>query len=286
MKKNTMQPLLGAHISGSGGLEKVFARAESIGCTTLQLFTKNNRQWKASPLTDDQIDAFTKESKRSPIKSLVGHASYLINNSSADTEIQQNSYIALCDELFRCEQLGIPLLVLHPGSCSSGTQEICLDFLVAALDKALLTTTTGVALEIMAGQGSSLCRSFDELSYVYKKLHKQHKEKISICFDTCHAFAAGYDFRTRTAYDKLWERFDNTLGLKALSSIHLNDSKKELGSCVDRHENIGQGALGLEPFRLIMNDPALQSVPKILETPPGDLETYAQDMKVLLDLIE
>ena len=286
MKKSNATPLLGAHISGAGGLEQVFARAESIGCTTLQLFTKNNRQWQASPLTQEQIDAFAKERKNSPLKSLIGHASYLINNGSADTEIQQKSYDALCDELFRCEQLGIPLLVLHPGSCSSGTQEACLDLLVAALDKALSTTSTGIALEIMAGQGSSLCRSFEELGYVYKKLHKNHSHKISICFDTCHAFAAGYDFRTQKTYDALWQKFDDTVGLKALSVMHLNDSKKELGSHVDRHENIGKGQLGLEPFRLIMNDPALQDVPKILETPPGDLATYAQDMQVLRGLLK
>jgi deoxyribonuclease-4 len=286
MKKSTSTPLLGAHISGAGGLEQVFARAESIGCTTLQLFTKNNRQWQANPLTQDQIDTFAKERERSPIKSLIAHASYLINNSSADTEIQQKSYDALCNELFRCEQLDVPLLVLHPGSCSSGTQEICLDLLVTALDKALSITSTGIALEIMAGQGSSLCRSFEELGYVYKALHKKHGAKISICFDTCHAFAAGYDFRTQKTYEALWQKFDDTIGLKALSVIHLNDSKKELGSRVDRHENIGKGQLGLEPFRLIMNDLILQDVPKILETPPGDLATYAQDMHVLLELLE
>jgi deoxyribonuclease-4 len=286
MKKNTATPLLGAHISGAGGLEQIFARAESINCTTLQLFTKNNRQWQANPLTQEQIDAFAKERKRSPIKSLVAHASYLINNSSADTEIQQKSYAALCDELLRCEQLAIPLLVLHPGSCSSGTQESCLDLLVASLDKALSTTSTKIAIEIMAGQGSSLCRSFDELGYVYKNLHKRHKGKITICFDTCHAFAAGYDFRTRKTYDALWQQFDDTIGLSALSVMHLNDSKKDLDSHVDRHENIGKGLLGLEPFRLIMNDPMLQDIPKILETPPGDLATYAQDMQVLLGLLE
>jgi deoxyribonuclease-4 len=138
----------------------------------------------------------------------------------------------------------------------------------------------------MAGQGSSLCRTFEELGSVYKKLHKQHKDKISICFDTCHAFAAGYDFRTQKTYDALWQKFDETIGLKALSVMHLNDSKKELGCHVDRHENIGKGMLGLEPFRLIMNDPVLQNVPKILETPPGDLATYAQDMQTLMSLIK
>lgn len=286
MKKKNALPLLGAHVSGAGGLEHVFARAESIGCTTLQLFTKNNRQWQAKPLTREQIDVFAKECKRSPIKSLVAHASYLINNSSADPEIQQKSYNALCDELLRCEQLGVPQLVLHPGNCSSATQEACLDLLVASLDKALATTSTALALEIMAGQGSSLCRSFEELGYVYKALHKKHNHKVRICFDTCHAFAAGYDFRTRKTYDALWQKFDNSIGLSALSVIHLNDSKKDLGSHVDRHENIGKGKLRLEPFRLIMNDPLLESVPKILETPPGDLATYAIDMQILMSLIE
>lgn len=286
MKKNNATPLLGAHISGAGGLEEVFSRAESINCATLQFFTKNNRQWQAKALTQDQIDAFTKEHKRSPIKSLVGHASYLINNSSADTEIQQKSYHALCDELLRCEQLSVPLLVLHPGNCSSGTQEECLDLLIASLDKALATTKTALSLEIMAGQGSSLCRSFEELGYIYKKLHKKHKNKIGICFDTCHAFAAGYDFRTKKTYDSLWQQFDSIIGLHALSVIHLNDSKKECGSHVDRHENIGKGQLGLEPFRLIMNNPVLQDIPKILETPPGDLTTYAQDMQILMGLIK
>jgi deoxyribonuclease-4 len=286
MKEKTKKLLLGAHISGAGGLEQVFTRAESIECTALQLFTKNNRQWQAKSLTEEQISAFVREKKRSPITSLVAHASYLINNSSINPELRQKSYNALCDELLRCEQLSIPQLVLHPGNCSAGPREKCLELLVESIDKALTATSTILSLEIMAGQGSSLCHSFEELGFVYKAIYKNHPKNIRICFDTCHTFAAGYDFRTQKTYDALWEKFDKTFGIKALSVIHLNDSKKDLGSHVDRHENIGKGFLGLEPFRLIMNDPTFQALPKILETPPGDLATYALEIQLLRNLME
>jgi deoxyribonuclease IV len=286
MEKKDTNPLLGAHISSAGGLEQVFARAKPIGCTTLQFFTKNNRQWHTKELTPEQINAFTKEYRNSSLQPLIAHASYLINNSSTDNDLAQKSYDALCDELLRCEQLGVPQLVLHPGNCSTGTKEICLDQLISSIDKALSTTSTALALEIMAGQGSAICCSFEELGYVYKKLHLHHKNKIRICFDTCHAFAAGYDFRTKKTYDALWERFDDLIGIKAIGVIHLNDSKKDLGSRIDRHENIGKGLLGLEPFRFIMNDPLFKTTPKILETPPGDLTTYALEIQLLRNLIE
>lgn len=277
-------PLLGAHISSAGGLATVFERAASIGCTTLQLFTKSNRQWAAKNLTKEQITEFKATQKNCAIKPLVAHAGYLINCGSSDPDIARKSLNSLRDELNRCDELEIPCLVLHPGSCGKSSREVCLENLIKSLDTALVDTSTTLAIELMAGQGNGLGNTLEELGIIYHGV--KHHAKLGVCVDTCHAFATGYDLSNPEGYKAFWHTFDKELGVKTLKVIHLNDSKKALGSHVDRHENIGKGVMGLEAFRLIMNDKNLQNVPKILETPPGDLETYKKDMETLLQLIK
>lgn len=283
MKKH--QLLLGAHISISGGLEKAFERAESIGCTVMQIFTKSNRQWHAKKIDGKEANLFCAADKNSTIAITITHATYLINIGSPDHETRTKSINGLIDELERCDVLEIPYLVLHPGSFTSSSIETCLSNIVESLDTVFTQTNTKatILLEIMAGQGSTTCYTFEQLAYILK--NNSHKKRLGICFDTCHAFAAGYDFRTHATYEAMWQSFDAIIGLEFLKAIHLNDSKKELGSKVDRHEEIGQGQLGLEAFRLIMNDQRLFDVPKVLETPYDDLSDYAKNMEILKGLI-
>jgi len=282
-KKHTL--LLGAHISIADSLEKAFERGESIGCTTIQIFTKSNRQWYAKPITQEQADLFKFTYKSSTIKPVVVHASYLINLCSPDQDTEKKSITALIEELERCEQLGISLLVLHPGSHGKNTQEDGLQKIITNIDYALehAKSSTQIALEIMAGQGTQTCSTFERLSYVINS--SRYKDRLGVCFDTCHAFAAGYDFRDTKSYSQLWSDFDDIIGLEKLKVIHVNDSKKECGSHIDRHENIGKGELGLEPFRLLFNDKRFFDIPKILETPGDDLNDYAQNMTIITHLI-
>lgn len=283
MKKH--QLLLGAHMSISGGYEKAIERAESIGCTVMQIFTKSNRQWYAKKIDPEQADLFCATSERSSIATIITHATYLINIGSSSSEMREKSIKGLIDELERCDILKIPYLVLHPGSFTDSNIESCLSNIIESLDAVFsqYNSKTMILLEIMAGQGSTTCYTFEQLAHILK--NSSHKKKLGICFDTCHAFAAGYDFRDMSSYAAMWKKFNAVIGLEHLKAIHLNDSKKELGSKVDRHEEIGQGQIGLEAFRLIMNDPALFDIPKILETPYDDLPDYAKNMAILKGLI-
>lgn len=278
--------LLGAHISVGGGLEQAFARGESIGCTTMQIFTKSNRQWACKPLALPEITAFKQAWEKSYIQDIVVHAAYLINIASAQQEVVAKSARALKEELSRCEQLGIPYLVLHPGSNKTNTKEESLAQIAKQLDLALESVPgkTMILLETMAGQGSNLCSQFEELATVYKAV--RNKNRVGICFDTCHAFAAGYDIQTKETYEKLWELFDQILGLELLKVIHVNDSKKELGSRVDRHEHIGKGKIGDEAFSLLFNDKRFFSIPKILETPKETLAEDLENMQKIVSLLQ
>lgn len=283
MKKH--QLLLGAHMSIAGGYEKAFERAESIGCTTMQIFTKSNRQWHAKKIDQEQAEAFCAADTKSPVAITITHATYLINIGSPDHATRAKSINGLIDELERCDMLKIPYLVLHPGSCTTSSPEICLNNIVESLDAAFAQshTKTMVLLEIMAGQGSTMCYTFEQLAYILK--NSRYKKRLGICFDTCHAFAAGYDFRTPATYKALWKEFDSIIGIEHLKAIHLNDSKKERGSRVDRHEEIGQGQIGIEAFKLIMNDDQLFDTPKILETPKDDLADYKKNIETLKGLM-
>ena len=259
-----------------GGLEKSIERGQSIGCTTIQIFTKSNRQWHAKTVTQEQIDLFKSTLATSNIDPVVAHATYLINIASGDQKIAHASVNALTKELATCDALGIPYLVLHPGASTSSAPQDALDRAVANLDIVLKNTEkTMIALETMAGQGSTLCASFEQLAYILK--NSAYSQKIGICFDTCHAFAAGYDFRDSKDYEHLWKTFDSIIGLEKLKVIHVNDSQKELGCKVDRHQHIGKGKIGLKAFELLFNDSRFFDIPKILETPKAIEAPFTED---------
>lgn len=266
-------PFLGAHMSVSGGLHKAVERIASIGGQALQVFTRNQRQWKAAPVTDAEAQTFRAAVAQWGFEHVASHGSYLVNLASPDPEVATKSRKALADELARCARLGIPMLVLHPGSHLGAGVEAGLarltDNLDAALDDAVEVDDAAhevmVLLENTAGQGNGLGSRLEELAHVLA--HSRHESRLGVCFDTCHAFAAGLDLRTDEGYDEAFGSFDRVIGLERLRLFHLNDSKSAPGSRVDRHEHIGRGNLGLEPFRKLLNDPRFASRPMILETP-------------------
>jgi deoxyribonuclease-4 len=284
------KPLLGAHMSVAGGLANAVTRALSINCTALQIFTKSNRQWHAAPLKEEEISSFKQAVADSGIghNNIIVHAAYLINIASTQAETSHKSIAGLIDELTRCHQLDIPYLVLHPGSALDNDKATSLKTIAHSLDQVFEAVPghTKILLETMAGQGSSLCDKFEQIAEVLH--HTKHKNRVGVCLDTCHVFAAGYDLRTPETYHATWKKFDETIGLNRLHAIHLNDSKKELGSHVDRHEDIGKGALGIEVFRLLMNDHRLANIPKILETPETTdvMQDYAKNLETLRSLIK
>jgi len=285
MKKSHMQELLiGAHLSISKGLDDVFRQADELGCTTLQLFTKSGRQWHAKPLDVEEIAIFKAAHKAHHHMPLVAHASYLINIGSPDATLAHKSTAALAQELERCELLGIHYLVLHPGSHRDTDIESCLERVAHNLTTVLnkVPGSAMILLETMAGQGSTVGSSFEELGTILKKTH--NNPRLGVCLDTCHVFAAGYDFTTPTGYAQLWHNFDAHIGKHALKVIHLNDSQKPLGSHVDRHCDIGTGAIGAAGFRLIMQDETLAHIPKILETPKESLDDDARNLDALRKL--
>lgn len=283
-KKSSL--LLGAHMSIEGGMEKALERGESIGCTVIQLFTKSNRQWRSKSISKDQAHLFKQTQKKLGIKEVVAHASYLINLASTNKEVVEKSRIALIDELERCELLGIPTLVLHPGSAGINSADAAIKQVADHLNQAIkyAQSSTTIALENMAGQGSALCSTFEQLAQI-KGLATQ-KNRIGFCFDTCHAFVAGYNLADKKEYDNVWHEFEKHIPLSDLKVIHVNDSKKGLGSHVDRHEDIGKGTIGLTFFELLMNDEQFVTIPKILETPKDSPEEDARNMAILIGLIK
>lgn len=277
--------LLGAHMSVSGGYEQAIKRGESIGCTAIQIFTKSNRQWYAKPILESDALIFKRTLQQSSIRSIIAHASYLINVGSSQKATEEKSITALIDELERCELLGIKALVLHPGSTGTLTKEEGIEQISNNLNKALEQTTssTMILLENMAGQGSAIGSTFQELALIRNNIH--HKNRIGFCFDTCHAFATGYDISTQGTYNNVWKSFDTIIGLEHLKAIHLNDSKQKLGSHRDRHEHIGKGYIGLKGFEYLINDPQLIDIPKILETPKESLEDDFKNLQLLKELL-
>jgi deoxyribonuclease IV len=287
MKKSLNHELLiGAHLSISKGLDDVFRQADELGCTTLQLFTKSGRQWHAKPLTDEEIAVFKAAHKAHNHMPLVAHASYLINIGSPDATLAHKSTAALAQELERCEQLGIHYLVLHPGSHRDTDTESCLERVAHNLTTVLkkVPGSAMILLETMAGQGSTVGSNFEELGAILKKAN--HNPRLGICLDTCHVFAAGYEITTPMGYVKMWHEFDAQIGRHALKVIHMNDSQKPLGSHVDRHCDIGTGAIGNAGFRLIMQDVTLAHIPKVLETPKESLDDDARNLDALRKLAE
>lgn len=287
MKKNTTKQrlLIGAHMSIADGFDQAILQADSIGCTTIQIFTKSNRQWRAKPIEEDAVAAFRDAINKTGIAPVVAHATYLINIGSSDGHIRNQSRAALAQELERCFILGIPYLVLHPGSYGKETEETCLQIISESLDAVLEADqgTTMILLETMAGQGSNVCSSFAQIAQL--RAGTTHKKRIGVCLDTCHVFAAGYDLRTQDTYQKLWHSFDQTIGLNNLKTIHINDSKKELGARVDRHEDIGKGSLGMSPFEMLFNDHRFFDIPKILETPKDSLVDDKRNLDTIMRLL-
>lgn len=284
MLKKT-ENLIGAHVSVAGGYCNAITEGVQIGCTAIQIFTKSNRQWYAKPINKEEATLFRAAQQASSIKIVIAHASYLINLGSSSSETQQKSFDALIEEIDRCHLLGIPYLVLHPGS---GTTDQALQHIGMQINKVIEQTnhtTVTILVETMAGQGKSAGSNFEQLAMILNQIDQ--KQRIGICFDTCHVFAAGYDFTTIKGYQDVMKKFDEVIGIAYLKALHMNDSKKELNSRVDRHENIGQGAIPLQAFSCIMNDQRLIHVPKILETPKDDgIENDKKNLQTLLELLE
>ena len=283
-----MTLILGAHESIAGGMSKAFDRAQSVGCESVQIFVKSNRAWAAKPLTDEDIERFRARAEESGIQPVVGHASYLLNLGTPDEELWKKSRDVLILELQRCEVLGVGYLVLHPGSHVGSGEEVGLTRVAQALGQVHAATpgfSAQILLETTAGQGTSLGYSFDHLAWLLS--HTPEGERLGVCLDTCHVFAAGYELRTLEGYTDTIETFDHVIGLDRLYAIHLNDSKGDLGSRKDRHEHIGKGHIGLDGFRHVMNDPRLAGLPGLLETPKReDLREDRENLTTLRSLCE
>jgi deoxyribonuclease-4 len=267
--------MIGAHISTAGGLELAPGRARELGCEAVQIFTRNQRQWRSPVLDDARVAAFRRAVAASGVKTVFSHDSYLVNFASANRSIAERSVEAFVGELERCETLGLAFVVTHPGSPGSlAGGERGIAAMARGLDRALRRTRgfrTRVLLETSAGQGSCVGSTFEELAAIIDSTSEP--ERVGVCLDTCHVLAAGYDVRTRAGLEDALASFDAALGLERLGAFHLNDSKRELGSRVDRHEHIGRGQVGLETFRLILRDPRFRDVPKVIETPKeGDMD--------------
>ncbi len=262
---------LGAHISAAGGLFKAFKRADEAGCDSMLVFTKSNRQWKAKPITEEDVTKYKKEAEKySNIFPVAVHASYLINIASPDDALWEKSYQALKDEFNRAALFGIPFITFHPGSHMKSEPEAGLERIGKGLKRLVEETAdsvqgTTLCLETMAGQGTNLGAKFEHLAYLLEAAG--HSPSIGVCFDTCHVFASGYDIRSPEAYEATMTEFDNVIGLDHLKCFHFNDSKYDLGEMRDRHQHIGQGFIGKEGFANFVNDPRWKDHPAHLETP-------------------
>lgn len=279
-------PYLGAHESVSGGIHLAFKRLQEVGGEALQIFTRNQRQWNPAPVTVEECHSFLAAWRECGGMDIASHASYLINLASSKEELVEKSINAMVGELERCRMLNIPFLVLHPGSHGGDGVEAGLDRFIQNLDLALdrEMLSGSVLIETTAGQGTSLGSRFEEIAYIIR--HSRHGRFIDVCVDTCHIFAAGYDIRSEEAYKATMQEFDEIIGLDKIRFFHLNDSKKELGSRVDRHEHIGKGHIGLEGFRNILNDPKFVTLPMTLETPKEkDLQEDRDNLHTLRQLL-
>jgi len=278
--------LLGAHVSIAGGIFNAPERGVQTGCGVIQLFTQNSNQWKGKAVTDQDAALFKEKLAASGLREVVCHDIYLINLASAPGDVQDKSIAAFREEMERCARLGIQKIIMHPGSHNGDGEEVGIRRICEAFDLlfSLVPQFTGkVLLENTAGQGTNLGYRFEHLQAIIEGT--SHRDRFGVCFDTCHAFAAGYQIADRDGYRRTFEEFEKTIGLSKLLAFHLNDSKKGLGCKVDRHEHIGAGALGLEPFRFILNDPNFAQVPKFIETPKED-GMDEQNLKLLRSLVE
>jgi deoxyribonuclease-4 len=271
MSKANGKLLLGSHMSIAGGVFNALIKGKAVGCDTIQMFNKSNNQWRAKPLSEEEIAEFKQKQKELNITPIVSHNSYLINVASPDKELAKKSAEAMLIELQRCEALGIQVLVMHPGSHVGSGENEGIKRIASAINW-LHDKTPGyqvqIALETTAGQGSNLGYRFEQLAEIIDRT--EQKKKMAVCLDSCHIFAAGYDIRDEKNYHKTMREFDGIIGLERLKAIHLNDSVKDFGSRVDRHAHIGQGKIGKNGFKFLMQDERLRPIPKILETPKDD----------------
>ncbi len=282
-------PLFGAHMSAAGGCHNALTAAQGFGFDTVQLFTKNNNQWKAKDLSSEDVAQFRATLKSTKLKFATAHDSYLINLASPDATLYQRSLEAFVVEVQRAEALGLSYLVMHPGTPTDGDEEAGLDRIARALDEIHARCpgcAVKVLLETTAGQGKSLGWRFEHIGAILDRV--KESKRLGVCLDTCHVFAAGYPLAPQADYEKTMKDFDKRIGLSRLRVFHFNDSAKPMGSRVDRHAHIGEGHLGLEPFRLLVNDPRFKKVPMIMETPKESRdgeEMDAVNLRTLRDLV-
>ncbi len=278
--------MIGAHVSASGGVFNAPINAKKIGAKSFALFVKNQRQWSAKPLEEKIISKFKEELEKAEIlpKHVLPHDSYLINLGHPDPQKREKSFNAFVDELERCKLLGLDRLNFHPGShLKEISEENCLELISESMNEAL-RQTEGVKLVIenTAGQGSNLGYKLEHLGYLCD--NSIDKARTGVCIDTCHLFVSGYDFRSEKTYNETWDKFAKIIGFEHLMGMHLNDSKPDLGSKKDRHHSIGEGKLGLEPFKLIMNDDRIDDIPMVLET--IDDTIWAQEIELLYSFVK
>jgi deoxyribonuclease-4 len=271
----------GAQMSVAGGVDKAFERAERVGCGAMQIFTKNANRWQGRPLDPGEIERFRAHARRTGIGPILSHDSYLINLGSGVEALRARSLEALIDELERAEALGLDYLVVHPGAAAGGREEDCLKLIAEGLDHVHARTAgyrVRILLENTAGQGTCVGHRLEHLAGLLARAREP--ERLGVCLDTCHLFAAGYDLSREDPYAKTMHEVETVLGIERVKAFHLNDCKKPLGSRVDRHEHIGEGFIGREGFRLLVNDPRFRGLPMILETPKGE-DGYSMDVRNL-----
>jgi deoxyribonuclease-4 len=277
---------VGAHVSAAGGVENAPENAEDIGAKSFALFTRNQRRWISKPLTDKNITQFKERCKGGGYdpRHILPHDSYLINLGHPEKQPLEKSRTAFLDEMKRCEQLGLLYLNFHPGSHLNKMEpDHCLERIAESINLTL-DQTAGVTavIENTAGQGTNMGHRFEHLARIIENV--QDKSRVGVCLDTCHTYCSGYDIKTAGAFKNILEDFDNLVGLGYLKAMHLNDSKKDFGSRVDRHESLGEGSLGLEPFKFIMNNPCFDDIPMVLETP--DQSIWEDEIKLLYSLVD
>lgn len=276
---------IGAHVSAAGGVENAPLNAHQIGATAFGVFTKNQRQWEAKPLTRESIRAFRENCEKYGYlpHQVLPHDSYLINLGNPDPAALEKSRKAFLDEMQRCEQLGLDRLNFHPGShLNQVSEEKCLALIAESINLALDKTRGVIAvIENTAGQGSNVGHTFEQLRQIIDQV--EDKSRVGVCIDTCHAYSAGYDIKSREGFERVFAEFDRLVGFSFLKGMHLNDTKKALGTRVDRHDSLGEGLLGLEPFSFIMNDPRFDGIPLILETP--DESRWPAEIRLLKEMV-
>ena len=282
------RPILGAHMSIAGEVGEALIRGKQVGCECIQIFTKSSRQWASKPYTKEEIENFKRNQIETGIEIVIAHDSYLVNLGAPDEALRVKSVKAFIDELNRCEALGVPTLVAHPGAHVGSGVENGIKTIAKSIDEAHAACkgfNVKIALEITAGPGSTLGHTFQEMAQIFDAVVEN--ERLRLCFDTEHAFAAGYDLRTPEGYENTFSELDKLIGIKRLAAFHLNDSIKDFHSRVDRHQHIGKGFIGLDAFRRILNDRRFVGLPMCLETPKGpDLKEDLENLATLRSLFK